>query len=477
MITKQVFDEKDESPRYIADIGSNIRFQKREELHFHDWLRETYGEGDTFEEIKRRFRSILPEEDLPMYESCAVVGSAPDLLAHKDGAEIDSFAAVIRTNSAFTQGFEEYVGTKTTIRIVSEGYIFWRGNTAPSYTARDMKGEHVVYLDFPRSSESINQILAEMEDFSRVGKPLGKVHLMSRHLDWFCTIIWNVLIRSGASQGCGSDCYLGKSMCSSGLIAVALAITKCKAVKLYGYATCPDEMGNYFSLREHYYDGNMKSPDGTYTEFQTKGRMNRYAASRSFLRTLTHMCDTNISMAHEGDKDICRRKSPLLSEIGGSACRSQLRGVLNFPGRSLFRGAECSSPSELSSKQCKAKKALFLMGRKCTQEMQFERTPGRECEELLRLIIREGRARSTRQMAARIEQPKSILKASELLSGMELHEDGIPKFFSDEAAKLLRALVAAKEAQGNVFPLPSNSNHSYGGFTFVEQYNQHPAST
>ena len=114
VVTQRVFDEKDESPRYIADIvGGNVRFDKRDELHFHDWLRETYGEGEPFEEIKRRFRSVLPQDELPVYESCAVVGSAPDLLSYKDGAEIDSFSAVIRTNSAFTEGFEEYVGRKS----------------------------------------------------------------------------------------------------------------------------------------------------------------------------------------------------------------------------------------------------------------------------------------------------------------------------------------------------------------------------
>ena len=115
VVTQRVFDEKDESPRYIADVvGGNVRFDKRDELHFHDWLRDSYGEGEPFEEIKRRFRSVLPRDELPVYESCAVVGSAPDLLAYKDGAEIDSFSAVIRTNSAFTEGFEEYVGRKIT---------------------------------------------------------------------------------------------------------------------------------------------------------------------------------------------------------------------------------------------------------------------------------------------------------------------------------------------------------------------------
>ena len=63
---------------------------------------------------------------------------------------------------------------------------------------------------------------------------------------------WNVLIQAGTSKGCGSECYLGKSACSSGLISLALAITQCKAVKVFGYAGCPGKRGNYFSLREHY---------------------------------------------------------------------------------------------------------------------------------------------------------------------------------------------------------------------------------
>lgn len=53
----------------------------------------------------------------------AVVGSCDKLLKTEYGEEIDSHENVIRFNRAPTEGFEEHVGNKTTLRIVN-GHVF-----------------------------------------------------------------------------------------------------------------------------------------------------------------------------------------------------------------------------------------------------------------------------------------------------------------------------------------------------------------
>lgn len=53
------------------------------------------------------------------YRRCAVVGNSGIVLRHKNGARVDEHDAVIRLNDAPTVGFEDYVGSKTTFRLVT----------------------------------------------------------------------------------------------------------------------------------------------------------------------------------------------------------------------------------------------------------------------------------------------------------------------------------------------------------------------
>ncbi|KAK3245676.1 hypothetical protein CYMTET_44767, partial [Cymbomonas tetramitiformis] len=54
-----------------------------------------------------------------VYKTCAVVGSSGLLLYYRHGAAIDEAEAVIRFNAAPTAGFEDFVGSKTTVRFVN----------------------------------------------------------------------------------------------------------------------------------------------------------------------------------------------------------------------------------------------------------------------------------------------------------------------------------------------------------------------
>lgn len=62
---------------------------------------------------------LLPSED-PLrpqgIPTCAIVGNAGTLLEHQFGPEIDAHDAVIRFNAGVTEGYEQFVGSKTTLR-------------------------------------------------------------------------------------------------------------------------------------------------------------------------------------------------------------------------------------------------------------------------------------------------------------------------------------------------------------------------
>jgi hypothetical protein len=74
------------------------------------------------ERTVQRLERLLPKHtDLSSkrFNSCAVVGSSPELLLYRDGAAIDAHDAVFRANLAVTDGFEEHSGRRTTVRVIN----------------------------------------------------------------------------------------------------------------------------------------------------------------------------------------------------------------------------------------------------------------------------------------------------------------------------------------------------------------------
>ena len=78
----------------------------------------------------RNLSRVLPERDVfsssswddsrtKLYDTCAVVGNSGTLLESEMGAEIDGHDTVIRFNGGVTEGYEQFVGTKTTFRILN----------------------------------------------------------------------------------------------------------------------------------------------------------------------------------------------------------------------------------------------------------------------------------------------------------------------------------------------------------------------
>jgi hypothetical protein len=64
--------------------------------------------------VKTFLENIKP--DIEISDNVAVIGSSYTLLNNEYGEEIDSFDDVIRFNRAPIKGFENHVGTKTTVR-------------------------------------------------------------------------------------------------------------------------------------------------------------------------------------------------------------------------------------------------------------------------------------------------------------------------------------------------------------------------
>merc|ERR1711871_548533 len=94
--------------------------------------------------VKLMYLSILTSYNvspLPRIPSCAVVGNGP---VNRSQSTIDQYDAVFRINDAPTRGFEAFVGSKTTHRILQNEYLDIRRVKQVSNVYK--QHEHLLYI-------------------------------------------------------------------------------------------------------------------------------------------------------------------------------------------------------------------------------------------------------------------------------------------------------------------------------------------
>lgn len=158
---------------------------------------------------------VLPETPpyLPrQFARCAVVGNSGDLLKTKFGNEIDSYDAILRENGAPIENYTEYVGTKSTFRLLNRGSAKALDKVAELYDA----GKEVLIV-----KTTIHDIMNKM---IREIPILNPVYLML-----------------GASFGSAAK--------GTGLKALEFALSICDSVDMYGFTVDPGykEWTRYFS--------------------------------------------------------------------------------------------------------------------------------------------------------------------------------------------------------------------------------------
>ncbi|EPS63409.1 hypothetical protein M569_11375, partial [Genlisea aurea] len=146
------------------------------------------------------------------FDRCAVIGNSGDLLKTKFGQEIDSYDAVIRENGAPIENFTEYVGTKSTFRLLNRGSAKALDKVAELYD----KGKEVLIV-----KTTIHDIMNKMIREIPISNP---VYLMV-----------------GASFGSAAK--------GTGLKALEFALSTCETVDMYGFTVDPGykEWTRYFS--------------------------------------------------------------------------------------------------------------------------------------------------------------------------------------------------------------------------------------
>ena len=107
----------------------------------------------------RRILGIVGDKksfNLPSRDPIAIVGSSGRLLVSEDGKKIDQYETVIRFNRAPTEGYEEHVGSKTSLRITNN-HVFNNNDIAqdegawsdqPKDFVRDLRNQYILYCAF-----------------------------------------------------------------------------------------------------------------------------------------------------------------------------------------------------------------------------------------------------------------------------------------------------------------------------------------
>jgi len=178
----------------------------------------------------------LPAADIPAnkHDTCAVVGNGGVMLAKPWGHGIDLHDAVFRFNDGPTEGFEKFVGSKTTYRLINN------------------KWTHVFSKKHPKGASEENIVL-----FGHGSANLGG------QLTYLWTgehVLYLAPEFAGQSRGqykhgqtaldeMGVIKVRGRNSAPSGIEGIFMALAICRKVHLYGFGIEPDPNAPY-----HYHD-------------------------------------------------------------------------------------------------------------------------------------------------------------------------------------------------------------------------------
>ncbi|XP_010865907.2 alpha-N-acetylgalactosaminide alpha-2,6-sialyltransferase 2 [Esox lucius] len=207
---------------------------------------------------------------------CAVVGNGGILKDSRKGQEIDQHDYVFRTNGAVIQGFEQDVGSRTSLYTFSTNTL---RNSMRSYAGAGYRGpplsDETRYVFLPDHDRDylLMKAVATHTPVERgpeksekpptyFGQNVTVDKLKMYHPD-FIRYIRNRFLRARAMQTKYKDIYRP----STGAIMLMAAVHTCDQVSAYGFMT-PD----YKNFSDHYYDSQYH-PVGFYINHDLKMEM------------------------------------------------------------------------------------------------------------------------------------------------------------------------------------------------------------
>ncbi|XP_020338162.1 beta-galactoside alpha-2,6-sialyltransferase 2 [Oncorhynchus kisutch] len=182
------------------------------------------------------------------FKSCAVVTSAGAILNSSLGREIDSHEAVLRFNAAPTEGYENDVGNKTTIRIINSQILArprHRFTTSSLYKGMTLVAwDPAPYsVDLPRWYRNPDYDLFTPYEERRRLHPTQPFYILHPKFIWQ---LWDVI------QGNTQE-NIQPNPPSSGFIGIVLMMSLCEEVHVYEYIPSLRQT-DLCHYHEHHYD-------------------------------------------------------------------------------------------------------------------------------------------------------------------------------------------------------------------------------
>lgn len=241
-------------PPCVADVGTSEWFSQRYDPQQHPFLPDQEAldpeklrwwlalqhpnEDQTLQEVIGKMFQVIsipsldykPQPD--QCRTCAVVGNSGNLKGTRYGNLINSHHSVIRMNKAVTEGYETFVGNKTTYHFMY-----------PESAADLAPGVHLVLLPF------------KLRDLQWVASALSTGEIKTTYMrvkervnaDKDKVIVINPLFFKYAHE---SWTERHGRYPSTGMLAIIFALHICDQVSVFGYGA--DQLGNW----HHYWETN-----------------------------------------------------------------------------------------------------------------------------------------------------------------------------------------------------------------------------
>jgi len=219
---------------------------------------------DVINNINLLYPNASSISGLYRWDSCAVVGNSGGLRLSKLGDAINSHSVVLRTNQAPCEGYHQYVGSKTTFRMLNNlwtlRYINYkevmkqRAAESPSMPLDKGLTLLLTRVTGAQFDEMAQTILRLKRADVRVLLVSSRVvsaarRLLAGYRDRLCKA--------------GYGPFQGGSTPSSGFVSVYLMLQLCRRVTLYGFGS-KDDTGR--KIKYHYYTGFGSRHFGTVRE-------------------------------------------------------------------------------------------------------------------------------------------------------------------------------------------------------------------
>ena len=217
-------------------------------IHAHGTKMFPSGVADANQLGKMAKNSCVPNSDVKTFAgTCAVVGNSGVSLNERYGASIDDHDIVIRFNDGPTQGFEDVVGSRTTIRVLNN-----------KWTSSMLEGSSLSLT--PRLAVNSSLLLFGKSNVHHVGSVCGKMrrtggYPAQREVLYVSPLLTDLARLTyrrvhGRVYNGAADSAMGAP--PSGIEGIFFAMSICTRVSLFGFGV---DAAASKEARYHYHNG------------------------------------------------------------------------------------------------------------------------------------------------------------------------------------------------------------------------------